>query len=326
MTETQVEQPEPKSLAHLPVSIFASVMGFGGLAIAASKAEIEFGLPNYLSLGLTLFTIALWFGLLVTYTLKVLRYPDALIAELDHPIRLSFFPTISIGLLLISIALFDVFEPMAQLFWWLGTAGQFAFTLLVLNRWFHREHFETAHNSPAWFIPIVGNILVPITGAKLGYLEIAYFFFAFGIIFWLPLLAISLNRSFFFSAIPLKLRPTLFILIAPPAVGMVSWSAMHGGNPGEFGLVLYYAALFFLVMLISQAKSFIGLKFGLPWWAYNFPLAALAIASFVVYEFIPSIHYLVIAMVLTAILTIMIVLTSIKTVQALLSGSLLRPE
>lgn len=319
-------QQERGSIEHLPVSIFASTMGLGGLAIATSRVEGVFDFPNYASMGLSLLTLALWFSLLIAYTIKVVRFPKALIAELDHPIRLSFFPTISIGLLLISISFLEIFEPLAQLFWWIGTLGQLGFTLLVLNRWFHKEHFETSHNSPAWFIPIVGNILVPVAGSQLGHLEISYFFFAFGMVFWLPLLAISLNRSFFFSSIPQKLRPTLFILIAPPAVAMLSWAALHGGNPEELGLVLYYSSLFFLLMLISQAKWFITLPFALPWWAYTFPIAALSLASFLMYSAIPNFHYLVIALVLYAILAILVILVGYKTLKELVSGSLLRPE
>ena len=322
---TDIEQ-ERGSIEHLPVSIFASTMGLGGLAIATSRVEGVFDLPNYASLALAVATLGLWFALLIAYTIKVVRFPDALLAELDHPIRLSFFPTISIGMLLISISFLEIFEPLALLFWWIGTLGQLGFTLLVLNRWFHREHFETSHNSPAWFIPIVGNILVPVAGSQLGYLEISFFFFSFGLIFWLPLLAISLNRSFFFSSIPQKLRPTLFILIAPPAVGMLSWAALHGGNPGELGLVLYYAALFFMLMLLSQAKWFITLPFALPWWAYTFPIAALSLASFLMYSAIPNFHYLVIALVLYAVLAIMVILVGYRTLRGLLSGSLLRPE
>jgi tellurite resistance protein len=322
---TDIEN-ERGSIEHLPVSIFASTMGLGGLAIATSRVEGVFDLPNYASMGLGLFTLGIWFALLVAYSIKVVRFPDALIAELDHPIRLSFFPTISIGMLLISISFLEIFEPLAQLFWWIGTLGQLGFTLLVLNRWFHREHFETSHNSPAWFIPVVGNILVPVAGAQLGYLEISYFFLAFGLVFWLPLLAISLNRSFFFGAIPKKLRPTLFILIAPPAVGMLSWSALHGGNPGEFGLVLYFSALFFLLMLVSQAKWFISLEFGLPWWAFTFPLAALSLASLNLYSSIPNLHYLVIALVLYVVLAVLVLLTGYRTVRGVFTGSLLRPE
>lgn len=323
MSEPVVERG---SIEHLPVSIFAATMGLGGLGLATAEVEKFFAFPNYASLVLTFLTTGVWFALLVAYTIKVLRFPGALIAELDHPIRLSFFPTISIGLLLISISFIELFEALAILFWWLGALGQLAFTLLVLNRWFHREHFETQHNSPAWFIPIVGNILVPVAGSALGYLEISFFFFSFGLIFWLPLLAISLNRSFFFGSIPKKLRPTLFILVAPPAVGMLSWAALHGGNPGEFGLVLYFSALFFMLMLVSQAKWFISLEFGLPWWAYTFPIAALSLASFTMYSAIPSVHYVVIAMVLYVVLAVMVLLVSYKTIWSLLTGSLLRPE
>ena len=322
---TDIEN-ERGSIEHLPVSIFASTMGLGGLAIATSRVEGVFDLPNYASMGLGIFTLGIWLALFVAYSIKVVRFPDALTAELDHPIRLSFFPTISIGMLLISISFLEIFEPLAQLFWWIGTLGQLGFTLLVLDRWFHREHFETSHNSPAWFIPVVGNILVPVAGAQLGYLEISYFFLAFGLVFWLPLLAISLNRSFFFGAIPKKLRPTLFILIAPPAVGVLSWSALHGGNPGEFGLVLYFSALFFLLMLMSQAKWFISLEFGLPWWAFTFPLAALSLASFNLFSSVPNLHYLVIALVLYVVLAVLVLLTGYKTVRGVFTGSLLRPE
>jgi tellurite resistance protein len=323
MTELSEDKP---SLQHLPVSLFASVMGLSGLAIATQKLEGVFSLDAWASSAFLAMSGFVWLGLFLAYVVKILRFPRAVLAELNHPIRLSFFPTISIGVLLLSIGLIQLFPMAAQLLWWIGAAAQLIFTLLILDRWIHHEHFKTEHNSPAWFIPIVGNILVPVAGAEFGYAEISYFFFALGIIFWLPLMAISLNRAFFFSAIPKRLLPTLFILIAPPAVGFISWLKLHSGNLDDFGIILFYVAAFLLLMLVVQARHFIRLPFALPWWAYTFPLAAMDIAAFAFYSLIPQPHYLYFAVSLYVVLSLVVLLVSYRTIRAGIKGSIFLPE
>jgi tellurite resistance protein len=260
------------------------------------------------------------------YALKALQFPTAIVEELNHPVRLSFFPTISIGAVLISMGLLEYSKLAATLTFWLGAIMQLGLTLLILNRWLHNEKFKTEHNSPAWFIPIIGNILVPIPAAQLGFTELAYFFFGIGILFWLPLLGITLNRSFFFPAMPEKLRPTLFILIAPPAVGFLSWLQMHGGKLDDFGVILYFFALFTTLMIISQAKAFWRLEFGMPFWAFTFPLAAVTIASFTFYSVIPQPHYLVIAVSLYLVTAGVVVWVSSLTLRSAIAGKLCLPE
>src|SRR6056297_367881 len=92
--------PMPK-LAYLPVPLFASVMGLAGLTLALHMAETTFGwghVASTLVLGLTVLDFAL---ITVLYALKALRHPGAVLAEWHHPIKLAFFPAISISLLLI---------------------------------------------------------------------------------------------------------------------------------------------------------------------------------------------------------------------------------
>lgn len=75
---------------------------------------------------------------------------------------------------------------------------------------------------------IVGSIIIPIAGVKHGFVELSWFFFSVGLIFWLILLVIVLYRMFFHAPIAEKLMPTLFILFAPPAIGLslhVYWTA-----------------------------------------------------------------------------------------------------
>jgi tellurite resistance protein len=323
---TDIYQEPEAGLKFLPISLFASVMGFAGLTIATQKLEAMFELPSFVSGALLVISITLWLLIFSAYALKALRYPGAVIQELNHPVRLSFFPTASIGLLLIAIPLIDISELLANLVWWIGALGQLGLMLLILDRWIHQEHFKVEHNSPAWFIPVVGNLLVPLAGVELGYVAISYFFFAIGIFFWLPLLAISLNRAFFFPAIPKKLLPTLFILIAPPAVGFLSWVKLHQGEIDDFAVLIYFFGLFTTLMLISQAKRFVNLDFGLPWWAFTFPLTAITVASFKFYELVPLLQYQIIALSLYAVSAIVIAMVSIVTLFAFWRKEICVPE
>ena len=79
------------------------------------------------------------------------------------------------------------------------------------------------HSNPAWFIPIVGNLIVPIAGVGIWDNTILIFYFSIGIFFWIILFAIILNRVIFHNPFAPKFMPTLFILIAPPSIGFLSY-------------------------------------------------------------------------------------------------------
>ena len=96
------EHPEsnPSRLAHLPVSFFSTVMGMTGLAIAWQKAHLALGASPIVWQSLAALSSALFVGLLVVYGVKLVRHPNEVTAEWKHPVRVNFFPTISISLLL----------------------------------------------------------------------------------------------------------------------------------------------------------------------------------------------------------------------------------
>jgi tellurite resistance protein len=164
VTDVETSGPRP-SIEHLPVSIFASVMGIGGLALAIAQFETALKFAPTISPIFAGLTGLLWLVLAGLYLFKLLRYPEAVQAELNHPIRLSFFPTISIGVILLSLNLLPYSVLGATVAFWVAVGGQIAFTLVILNRWLHHEHYQVEHNSPAWFIPIVANVLIAVPGA-----------------------------------------------------------------------------------------------------------------------------------------------------------------
>jgi len=292
-------------LQNFPVSWFAMVMGLAGLTIALHRAETAFALTVRPSMIILALTITVFLSLAILYLLKVARYPQQVKAELNHPVKLNFAPTISIGLILISVAVLPHHKTASLVIWGTGTLLHLGFTLYVLSAWIHHTHFEINHMNPAWFIPIVGNILVPIAGVQHGFTELSWFFFSIGLVFWLVLLTIIFNRMFFHHPLPGKLLPTLFILIAPPGVGFVSWLQLNG-ELDAFARILYYSALFLTLMLFTQASRFLKLQFFLSWWAYSFPMAAITIATLSMYQLLGNPFFKWLGAVLLVLLVVLI--------------------
>lgn len=313
-------------LAHMPISLFGMVMGMAGFTIAMHHGESLLAWPHLPSQLFTILTYVLFGVFLLAYLTKWLRYPQEVRAEFNHVVRLSFFPTISISLILLSILALNFNKTVALWLWSIGTPLQLLFTLIILSNWIHHEKFEIHHSNPAWFIPIVGNILVPITGAALGFVHISWFFFSLGLVFWIVLMTILMNRYFFHAPTPAKLMPTLFILIAPPAVGFISWHALHPGGLDDMGHILYNFGLFITLMLFFQAKRFVSIPFGLPFWAFTFPIAAITIATFIMFKLTGLVFYAYVGGFLFGFLALLIAYLLVKTTQAALARQICVPE
>ena len=312
-------------LENFPISFFSIIMGLSGLAIAWGKAQSIFGFDYHINTILVGVTSLVFIILLALYAIKLIKYPSSVASELAHPVKLSFFPSISISFLLLSIAYLDVNMAISRSLWMIGIALHLPFTLYVINKWMHHEHFKINHINPAWFIPAVGNLLVPIAGVVHGYMDISWFFFSIGFMFWVVLMTIFFNRVLFHNPMDSHLLPTLFILIAPPAVGFIAYMRLNGGidNLAHF---LYFAALFLTLLLLSQAGRFIRLPFFLSWWAYTFPLAAITIASFAFYEKKANDFYLWLATGLLALVSVVVVITLFRTFMAISKHGICVPE
>lgn len=320
----EILERQPGRLEHFPISSFAMVMGLSGLTIGWEKAQKVLDLD----LGVTPWLIGTTTTLLVVlsliYAAKLVLYRGAVIQELRHPVKLNFFPTISISLLLLSIACLPVMPGAGRMLWMVGAALHLVITLYVMNVWMHHEHFQVHHMNPAWFIPAVGNILVPVAGIPLGYTDLSWFFFSIGILFWLILMTIIVYRVLFHNPIDERLMPTLFILIAPPAIGFIAYMRLVG-ELDSFARVLYYAGLFLTLLLFSQATRFMRLGFFLSWWAYSFPLAAISIASLLMFEQTGQDFYRYLGMGLLTLLTGIVALLLVRTAVAVRQNGICVP-
>lgn len=300
-------------IKYFPISFFALVMGLAGLTIATQKIESIFGFSEYgVGMWMTVIAAGVFIALMIVYLAKLVQYPGEVMREFNHPVKMNFFPTFSIGLLLLAIAMSgvevaDMSEGWRWLSWhylWIvGTVIHTIFTLVILGKWVMRKEIAIEHINPAWFIPVVGNILIPISGTEIGRQMIeagigggigiwlvSQFFFGIGFFFWIFLSAIILYRLVFHAPLAEKIMPTMCILIAPPAVGFISFVKILSffmpapQLPSIFGVGLYGVGLFLTIFLLGNIFKFAKLKFYLSWWAYSFPVAAITIASSLMYS------------------------------------------
>ncbi len=326
MTARTDAAPAPLSwLAHVPVPLFAAVMGLAGLGLAWRRAHEALGVPAVLGEGVVALAALVMVALSAAYLAKLARFPGAVRAEFAHPLRVHFFPAISIALLLMAAGAMPHHRDAAEALWMAGTVLHFAFALAVVRRWLTHD-FEIQQVNPAWFIPVVGNIIVPIAGAPLGHVELSWLFFAVGLVFWVVLFAIVLYRVIFHAPLPGKLLPTLAILLAPPAIGFSGWLALNGGVLDGLGRTLFGVALFLALTLLTLARRLSRLPFAVSWWAFTFPAAAMSIAALRYAVLVPGMATHALALVLLAVATVIIVAVAARTVAALVAGALFVPE
>ena len=318
-------ESNPSRLAHLPVSFFSTVMGMTGLAIAWQKAHLALGASPLVWQGLALLSSALFVGLLAIYGVKLARHPAEVMAEWKHPVRVNFFPTISISLLLLGIVWLETAPSVALWLWAAGAVIHLLFTFAILSSWMYHTHYDIKHANPGWFIPVVGNLFVPICGAHFVSPEVGWFFFSIGMVFWIVLMTIIFYRVIFHDPIPPRLLATLFILIAPPSVGFVAYANLVHELDG-FARILYYSAVFLTLLLGGNVMRFIRGGFFISSWAYSFPLAAMTIATFVMAKRSGLEFFVWLGGFLLAVVTLVVIVLIRKTLSAVGRKAICVPE
>lgn len=270
--------PSPDSrLARLPLSTFAMVMGLGGLANCWALATPLLGLPARaapLMLGLA---SALFAALLGLQLARLLRHRQALAAEFADPMKASFFATLSIAAIVLATGWRALAPQLAEALWLAGSALHLLLALLLIRRWVLQAQDERVM-TPAWFIPVVGNILIPVAGVPLGYPGWSAFFFSVGLMLWLAFFVIALHRVLFMPAMSARSLPTLFILLAPPSIGFLACLALDSGQISPLARTLFHLSLFMALLLASLLPRLLRGRFYLSWWALTFPSCGWAMA------------------------------------------------
>lgn len=307
---------------------YAVVMGLCGLALAWHRAQPLMGDgATAAALAIGALAAAVFAVLAVATVLRAWRHPEAWAEDRRHPVRHTFIAALPIAVILLAtvgVALFGP-HPLARALWWAGSLAQWFVTAWVLARWWRGASaggLQWASVTPALFIPIVGNVLVPLAGVPLGHAEWAAAQFGVGLLFWPVVLTLLVVRMAIQGLWPERLLPTAFIFIAPPVV--VGLALLQLGAPPLWGWACWGMGVFSFIWAAALTRRIAAMPFGLPHWGMSFPLAALTALTLRLAQ--PGQPMAWAGLMLLALVSLLIAALVLATVRGLRDGSLLAPE
>ena len=268
------------NLKQLHVGFYGAVMGIAGLGLTARAAAPlfpgTFRAPAYFTeLWVALGVLALAL-LLFLYFLKMLRNPAAVRDDFSNPLTMGFCGALPVGMSLVAGGVGAYFPLVGHALWWTSFALLLALQVWGLLRWL-TGGIELAKVNAGWLILFVGGIVLPGPGLGLGHDEAARFCFGVSASVAPLLMAMLLYRAITGPALAEALRPTWFILLVPPSLIYANGIALY--PDAHFLELLYPFALVLAVALLVYARRLAQWPFGAPWWAFTFPLDALAYAA-----------------------------------------------
>jgi tellurite resistance protein len=225
----------------------------------------------WIALGVLAFLI-----LLPLYIAKLIRHPDAVREEFTNPVQLGFCGALPVGMFLVAGGLAPYWFSIADFTWWAGFALLLAFQVWALMRWLSGS-IDLAHINAGWLIILVGGIVAPGPGIALGHADASRFIFGISAAGAAVLMPLLFYRAIIGAPLPERLRPSWFILLVPPSLIYANGIALYPGS--VFLETLYYFALALGAALLILSRGLLRWPFGPPWWAFTFPLDALAYAA-----------------------------------------------
>lgn len=274
-------------LPPIPAAFFGMVLGIGGLGAAWRVASRVWGYPAVIGDGLLLAAAVIWLAWITLYAAKWINHRAAALAEFNDPIASLGLGLVPMATLLASIGLKQVALPLA---WWVMVAGLVSGVVLTawLNGGLWQGNVKLEHLSPLSILPPVGTAY---TGAlalsAFGHTELASIFWGPGFITWLVMDSLIIFRLLT-HGLPVPLRATIGIQLAPPTVGVLAYLSFHDGAPDKLVHFLIGYGLLQLAILARLNTWIREQPFSPGAWAFTFGVAALAGSTLICLERQPT--------------------------------------
>lgn len=346
---------------HFSPAWFAASMGTGGLAnlIYQLSNNLEFlKIIAYILWGLN---AIMFISFLIPWILRWFLHIDRLMEDMRHPVMSNFFVTMPVAAIILatnfltmggSFLSTDFIYDLSLILWIFGITTTLILSIYVTYNMVASDGITPEVANFSWFITPVASVVVPMLGNPLvgHYMmfnpELAKFinlmdlsFFGIGMLLFLILSAIVLNRFIFHKLPHIMMLPTFWIILGPIGVGTISLFGLASVNasigyllsPNTFqvlGVILWGFGFwaFGIVIFITAKYLFSGkLPFTLSWWAFIFPLVAYTLSSLLVYHYTNSTFIYIYTIFLTLVLISLWLLTLIQTIIGIYTKKLLLP-
>lgn len=261
---------------HLPPGLFAIPLGL--CALAGVLGRMEKLVPTFpaISLELILFVCLLWSLLLLTVIGKYGWARPQFLQELNHPVQGSLMALLPVSALLLLNQLAQRF-PAESALW----TGLMVVSLLVqlFLAWRMVKQISLGQMpkemiTPALYVPpVAGGFVGAMALQTLGFHGFAALLFGMGVGAWF-LLEVRILNSLFEGPLPLPLRPTIGVELAPIPVGTLTASVVWPDLPDAVLLIGLGMACAPFLAVMGRFHSWREAPFSPAFWSFSFPLAA----------------------------------------------------
>jgi tellurite resistance protein len=260
------------AVARIPPNLFGIAFGLSGLAAAWLYASTALGAPAAVGNAIAVLAAVTW----VLLTLAYLRQgPRRILADSRDAALGPFLAVPVLAALVLGESLAAPAPTAGRVIVIVFLVAGLLLGGLLVGQWMSGGLEETTFTT-AFFLPILGVGFIGSEAASVvGLHSIAQVYFGIGVVAWVFMSSVVLNRLFFRPRLPAPLVPTLAIEVAPPAIAGSAYFLLHPGPPDQLALgIAGYAAL----MIVAQVRLFPlyrVLTFTPGFWSFTFPWAAM---------------------------------------------------
>lgn len=311
------------------------VMGWCGLSLAWLRATDVLG-DTALGLGLvgSLFALFVFVLLCISCVVRLTFHPNAVAADMRHPVRHAFMATLPISIMLLATLGIHLFwgtdrtlDTAMTFLWCVGSILEIVATVWVVERWLNNAEnggLQWSTFTPVFFVPVVGNVLAPLGGVSIGLEAWATAQFGVGVFLWLVLQTLLFVRLAQAGPLPARLAPSWFITLVPPSIGGLSLLQLDA--PLTLVWMAWGIGVFFLILASTQVNIIREQPFSMANWGMSFPLAAFTSLTLRMTQAPGGAWLQMPATLLLAITSLLILSLTLSTWRGLRHGQLLVPE
>jgi tellurite resistance protein len=260
----------------VPAAFFAMVLGLAGLAYCWRAAHRIWGFPEIIGELLMLLAALVWVVLMLLYAAKWIGKRDAAIKELSDPIQCCYIGLIGVTTLLIAGGVLPYSRFAAQILLALGAGFTFVFAVWRTGGLWQGGR-DPNTTTAVLYLPLgAGSFVTASLLGVMGYADWGQLVFGAGLFSWLAIESVLLHRLLTAQPLPLALRPTMGIQLAPPTVGALAYLNVTHGTPDMLVHSMIGYGLLQALIAIRLWPWIRQQPFAPSYWAFSFGVTALA--------------------------------------------------
>jgi tellurite resistance protein len=256
---------------RVPPNLFAIALGIAGLALAWDAAAALLGTARLVPDVLDLVDAVIW---LVLVGLYLAQGPRIILADLHDQVLSPFVSAAALTAMLLSAALAKEAFAAGRVLVIVSLAVTIGLGGWLTGQWM-TGGIERDALHPGYFLPTAAGGLIGANVAVQVHLHaLAEASFGVGIISWIVLGSVTLNRLFTRTALPVALVPTLAIELGIPAVAGTAYFAVAGISVSFAACLLGGYAVLMALAQVRLIPVYLGLSFTPGCWSFTFSYAA----------------------------------------------------